>query len=149
MDELAQRGASCVTVLDVSAAALERAAARLGSHGANVTWTEADVTSEWQVPTVDIWHDRAVFHFLTEHADRAIYRHRVLQGLRQGGSLIVATFGPNGPSRCSGLFVQRYSPESLNEELGSRFHLREAIREDHKTPSGTTQKFWYSRFELV
>jgi len=149
VDELVQRGASCLTVLDISAAGLDRAAGRLGSRRAEVSWIEADVTTEWRVPIVDIWHDRALFHFLTERADRAIYRDRVLQGLRPGGSFIVATFGPDGPPKCSGLPTERYSPESLNQELGARFQLKDAIQERHQTPFGTTQEFWYSRFELV
>lgn len=144
-----QRGALCLTVLDISAAALDRAAARLGSRRTEVSWIEADVTSEWRVPVVDIWHDRAVFHFLTGPAERAVYRERVLKGLRQGGSLVVATFAPDGPPKCSGLPTERYSPESLNQELGSRFQLKDAIHERHQTPSGNAQEFWYSRFELV
>jgi hypothetical protein len=98
---------------------------------------------------VDIWHDRAVFHFLTDPVERGIYRDRVLQGLRVGGSLIVATFGLEGPPKCSGLPTVRYSPESLSQEFGSRFRLEEAIRERHQTPFGTTQDFSYSRLRFT
>jgi len=149
VDHLVAQGASCVTVLDVSGAALERARTRLGPHAGSVSWIESDVTSEWAVPTVDIWHDRAVFHFLTEPSDRAAYRNRLEQGLRLGGSLIIATFGPDGPQKCSGLPTIRYSPESINQELGSRFRLEESTRELHQTPFGTIQEFWYSRFRLT
>jgi len=137
---------TCVTVLDISRAALNRAKARLGAEHGRVRWIEADVTADWQVPTVDIWHDRAVFHFLTRAADRARYLAHVRCGLRGGGTLIMATFGPDGPAKCSGLPVMRYSPDALAAELGAEFRLQEAIPERHTTPSGTTQAFWYSRF---
>lgn len=149
MDYLLDRQVSCIAVLDISGAALARARARLGLAHTRVTWIEADVTEAWLVPEVDIWHDRAVFHFLTQAADRERYVARVRTGLRAGGSLIIATFGPDGPEECSGLPVMRYSPEALAVELGAQFHLQEAFRELHETPFGTTQVFWYSRFILA
>ena len=136
------------SVLDISAAALARAQQRLGPRQAQVRWIEADVTREWTVPRVDIWHDRAVFHFLTDPEDRVRYRERLFQGLRPGGSAIIATFGPHGPLTCSGLRTARYAPEQLAAELGGAFRLRETVREVHPTPSGTTQEFWYCRFTL-
>jgi len=111
-----------------------------------VSWIEADVMDDWPVPSVNIWHDRAVFHFLTDANHRARYRERLREGLLPGGTLIVATFGPNGPDRCSGLPTIRYSPEALAAEFGAPFRLEESIRESHATPFGTTQEFWYSRF---
>ena len=149
MDYLLDRGVRCVFVLDVSPAALTRAQERLGPRHHDVTWIEADVTGDWPVPSVDIWHDRAVFHFLTEAVDRARYRDRVLRALRPQGSLIIATFGPEGPEACSGLPVVRYSPEALAAELAAPFRLRETISEMHRTPSGTTQPFYYNRFTLT
>lgn len=149
MDHLVAHGASCVTVLDISGAALDRARTRLGDLSSNISWIESDVTCEWTVPTVDIWHDRAVFHFLTEPSDRVAYCSKLKQGLRPGGSLIIATFAPDGPQKCSGLPTLRYSPESLNQELGSQFVLEESTRELHRTPFGTTQQFYYSRFRLT
>jgi hypothetical protein len=137
-----------VTVLDVSGAALARARARLGERGDAVSWLEADVTGDWTPPAVDIWHDRAVFHFLTDPAARAIYRSKLDSALKPGGAAIVATFALEGPSRCSGLPVQRYSPETLAAELGPRFHLVEAIAEAHRTPGGTAQAFWFTRFTM-
>jgi SAM-dependent methyltransferase len=143
---LLARQVTCVTVLDISAAAIARAQARLGPAQSRVTWIQADVVDDWPVPVVDIWHDRAVFHFLTEADDRARYRARLRAGLRPGGSLIVAAFGPEGPPMCSGLPTVRYSPEALSIELGASYSLQEAVREMHQTPFGTSQEFWYSRF---
>ena len=133
-------------MLDISAGALARARTRLGPAHEQVSWIEADVMDDWPVPSVNIWHDRAVFHFLTDANHRARYRERLREGLRPGGTLIVATFGPNGPDRCSGLPTMRYSPEALVAEFGAPFRLEESIRESHATPFGTTQEFWYSRF---
>jgi SAM-dependent methyltransferase len=148
VDYLLARGSVCVKVLDISAVALTRAQARLGTDARRVEWIEADVTGNWPVPSVDIWHDRAVFHFLTAADDRARYRAHLHTALRPGGSVIMATFGPDGPTMCSGLPARRYSPEALEAELGEPFTLRETGRELHLTPSGTTQEFWYSRFVL-
>ena len=107
------------------------------------------MTGDWPVPTVDIWHDRAVFHFLTEDSARQRYRARLKQAVPSGGSVIIATFALDGPEKCSGLPVRRYSPESLEAEFGAGFRLMEAVRESHRTPFGTTQEFWYSRFTVT
>lgn len=114
-----------------------------------MTWIAADVTDHWPVPAVDIWHDRAVFHFLTDSVDRDRYREQLRRGLRRGGSLVIATFGPEGPEKCSGLPVRRYSPSALEAELGAPFRLQESVQEIHTTPFGTTQEFWYSRLTLM
>ena len=148
MDYLIDRASTCVKVLDISAAALARARERLGTDAARVEWIEADVAGEWSVPAVDIWHDRAVFHFLANANDRARYRAHLLTALRPGGSVIMATFGPGGPQMCSGLPAVRYSPEALASELGEPFQLYETVREEHQTPFGSTQEFWYSRLVL-
>ncbi len=145
MAALLSRASTCVKVLDISAAALARARDRLGADATRVDWIEADVTGEWAVPAVDIWHDRAVFHFLTSADDRARYRAHLRTSLRPGGSVIMATFGPEGPEMCSGLRTVRYSPQALAAELGEPFELRETVREVHETPLGSTQEFWYSR----
>ncbi len=146
MDLLLDRQLTCVTVVDISAAALARSRDRLGSRAAAVQWIEADVTGEWPAPAVDIWHDRAVFHFLTGALERERYRAHLGRALRPGGSAIIATFAPEGPDRCSGLPVRRYDPQMLQSELGSAFQLVESMREAHQTPAGTTQEFWFSRF---
>jgi hypothetical protein len=146
VDTLAGFGLDCLAVLDVSGAALQRAQARLGTAGDALMWIEADVTAEWSLKPMDIWHDRAVFHFLTTPLDRARYLAHLRQTLKIQGSAIVATFALDGPEWCSGLPVARYSPESLAAQLGDDFHLVEAVPHPHRTPWGTTQAFQYCRF---
>jgi SAM-dependent methyltransferase len=146
VDRLVERGLSCLFVLDVSVAALARARLRLGAQGARVTWIEADVAGEWDEPAVDIWHDRAVFHFLTEAEDRRRYLAHMRRAVRPGGAAAIATFALDGPDRCSGLPVTRYSPETLSTEIGREFRLSEAFHEQHHTPSGTLQSFCYALF---
>jgi SAM-dependent methyltransferase len=146
VDFVLSKGVGCVCVLDISRAALDRVRTRLAPETDRVHWIEADVTGDWPVPTVDIWHDRAVFHFLTGPADRERYIARLRQAVKPGGAVIIATFAPDGPEKCSGLPVVRYSPDALEATLGAGFRLQEAVRESHATPFGTTQEFWYSRF---
>jgi uridine phosphorylase/SAM-dependent methyltransferase len=149
VDHLLDQQVSCVYVLDVSAAALGRAQERLGPRHAQVKWIEADATRDWSVPAVDIWHDRAVFHFLTTSEDRARYIARLRRALNVGGTAILATFAPDGPQQCSGLPVARYSPETLSAELGPEFELVEAASHEHRTPWGSIQPFVYARFTRV
>ena len=146
MDFVLSKGVGCVCVLDISAVALAKAQARLGQNGQRVNWIEADITGDSHVPFVDIWHDRAVFHFLTEANDRSRYVAHLRTALRPGGTAIIATFAPEGPEKCSGLQCVRYSPESLRRELGDGFRLDEWVREIHETPFGTVQQFGYHRF---
>ena len=146
MDRLLERGARCVTVLDVSAAALARSQRRLGDAHARVRWIEADVTSEWHTDPVDLWHDRAVFHFLTDPGDRAKYLERLRHAVKPGGTVIMAAFAPDGPERCSGLPVRRYDTAALGAELGAGFLLIDALHEQHRTPSGSLQSFCYAVF---
>lgn len=147
MDALLLRGATCVTVLDVAGAALDRARQRLGPAGERVRWVESDVTDAGLVlQRVDIWHDRAVFHFLTEADDRRRYVARLRATLKPGGSAVVAAFALQGPERCSGLPVVRYSSASLSDELGPDFRLVTSEQEEHHTPTGGIQLFQWSRF---
>jgi len=146
VDALLARGVMCIAVLDVAREALVRAQARLGDKARDVAWIEADVTGAWSWKEVDIWHDRAVFHFLTERADRDSYKAKLAEMLKPGGSAILATFAPDGPEKCSGLPVARYSPEMLGSELGEGFVLVDSRRHTHTTPWGTLQAFQYSRF---
>lgn len=146
MDALVDRGARCVAVLDVSGVALERARARLGARAGVVRWIEADVTSEWSVAPVDIWHDRAVFHFLTDAADRARYTTRLRRTLNAGGHVVFSTFALHGPRSCSGLPTIRYSAETLARELGPEFSIVMTRDENHTTPSGTAQAFCWILF---
>jgi hypothetical protein len=146
VDALLARGLTCLAVLDVSGAALRRTRKRLGAAACGVQWIEADVAGDWTAPPVDVWHDRAVFHFLTDGQDRARYRASLERTLKPAGTAIIATFAPAGPPTCSGLPVARYSPETLSHEMGSAFELVDAFEEVHSTPSGTTQPFVYARF---
>jgi hypothetical protein len=111
-----------------------------------VRWIEADVTGAWTVPPVDIWHDRAVFHFLTEAEDRARYVAHLRTAVKARGTVIIATFALDGPTRCSGLPVCRYDAASLGAELGEGFTLTDTVADAHRTPSGKTQSFIYVRF---
>lgn len=146
IDALTSRGLDCLAVLDVSGAALNRAQTRLGAAAAVVTWIEADVAGDWTLKPMDIWHDRAVFHFLVDAGDRASYVAHMRDVLKLNGSAIVATFDVNGPEKCSGLPVQRYSAEALARELGEGFRLIDSVPHQHHTPWGATQAFRYSRF---
>ena len=148
VDSLLDRGVSCVTVLDISAAAIARAQMRLGPRASRVSWIVADVTAEWLAPSVDLWHDRAVFHFLVDDSDRGSYVRSLRRALTPGGHVVMSTFSPDGPTTCSGLPVTRHSIESLAQELGPNFDLVRAFVEPHPTPMGTTQSFLYALFQL-
>ena len=149
VDHLAARGMSCLAVLDVSGAALARARSRLGAQATIPTWLEVDVAGEWTLKPMDIWHDRAVFHFLTSAQERQRYRLHLLETLKRGGSAIVATFSLDGPDKCSGLPVQRYSADTLSAELGPELAMIEALPHVHTTPWGSRQSFVYCRFRRV
>ena len=144
VDDLLARGYSDLTVLDISPAAIKVAKGRLGSSGAPVHWIVGDITKvELEAARYDVWHDRAVFHFLTSADDRAAYVRQVARAVRLGGHVIVATFGPDGPEKCSGLDVVRYDAENLHGEFGSKFRLLDSVTELHETPWGTPQQFMY------
>ena len=144
VDDLMASGFNNLTVLDLSASALEVARKRLGGAGSAVKWIAGDVRSvDLPAHTYDIWHDRAVFHFLTDPSDRAAYVRQVMTSVKPGGHVIVATFAPDGPDQCSGLPVVRYSPDELHQEFGPTFELLEHISEVHTTPWGSVQHFIY------
>lgn len=149
VDGLLDAGYRNLTVLDISDAALGVAVERLGADATLVRWLTADVRA---VPlassTYEVWHDRAVFHFLTDPRDRAAYVASVRAVVRTGGHVIVASFALDGPTRCSGLPVVRYSCESMYQELGAGFRLLDSVREAHHTPKGTTQSFVYCLWRL-
>jgi SAM-dependent methyltransferase len=147
--ELLNGGFKDVSVLDIAEGALAIVKSRLGSRARDVHWIVADILDWTPARAYGLWHDRAVFHFLTEAKDRATYRAALEKGLAPGGTLIVATFAPEGPERCSGLPVQRWSPESLAQELGPNFALLESKREQHRTPGGTVQHFIWCRFKRL
>jgi len=144
VDDLLDAGYHDLTVLDLSAAALAVARRRLGTRANTVRWVEADVLDASLPKTgYSVWHDRAAFHFLTAPADRTRYVAQVRQAVRVGGFVLVATFADDGPTRCSGLEVARYSPESLHAEFGTSFQLMASEREEHVTPAGVCQAFIY------
>jgi len=144
VDDLIGDGFQHISVLDVSGAALRLTQQRLGAQANHVKWIEADITQvDLPHQAYDLWHDRAVFHFLTQAEDRQRYVEVVRHAVRTGGHVIVATFAPDGPDRCSGLEVVRYSPGSLHSEFGDGFDVVDSARETHQTPFGTEQKFIY------
>ena len=144
VDDLIERGFSNLTVLDISSTAIANAKERLGSQGAAVTWIEADIT-EVNLPEhhFDFWHDRAVFHFLLDDAARHRYVAAARHAVKPGGHIVVATFGPSGPERCSGLEVMRYHPEEIHAQFGHTFQKVGSSSEIHKTPWGQEQEFVY------
>lgn len=144
VDDLAGRGYRHVTILDISLTALAVTKQRMGRGGAGVKWVCADVTcSPFPRHCFDIWHDRAVFHFLTARQHREAYVGSVLHSVRPGGHVIVSTFGPEGPARCSGLEVVRYDADALHGQFGRSFRLVDSTKEVHYTPWGTGQQFTY------
>src|SRR5207248_10115800 len=144
VDDLLAQGYQNITVLDISQTAIEATMKRIGTASSQVRWIVADITATQLEPAAyDVWHDRAVFHFLTAPEQRAAYVRQVTRSVKAGGHVIVSTFGPEGPTKCSGLDVVRYDAESLHEEFGTRFRLVESSKELHETPFGTTQQFLY------
>lgn len=146
VDALVGEGFDRLTVLDLSQQALTVTQARLGADAAKVRWIAADVTTWEPSETYDLWHDRAAFHFLTTEADRAAYAKRVARAVKPGGHVIIGTFAPDGPERCSGLPVQRHDADSIGSVLGDQFELVDSRRHDHLTPAGNTQRFQFSSF---
>jgi ubiquinone/menaquinone biosynthesis C-methylase UbiE len=144
VDDLLDEGFRHISVLDLSASALAVARKRLGRRSGRVNWMVGDICRV-QLPeqAFDIWHDRAVFHFLTSARDRAAYVARVMRSVKPGGHVIVATFAPDGPEQCSGLPVARYDPDQLHGEFGPAFELLEHASEAHQTPWGSLQHFVY------
>lgn len=144
VNDLLEHSFQNITVLDVSGTALHLAQQQLGERAKAVNWMEADITQvELPLDAYDVWHDRAVFHFLTRANERQRYVETVRKSVRKGGHVVVATFAPDGPERCSGLEVVRYSPESLHSEFGEDFEVVDSTRETHHTPFGKEQKFIY------
>ncbi|MFY0990631.1 class I SAM-dependent methyltransferase [Halomonas sp. C05BenzN] len=148
VDDLLEAGFEDLTVLDIAAAALAQSRARLGERADRVRWLEGDVTD---VILPDdhyaIWHDRAVFHFLTSAEDRARYVDRLWRALVTGGHIVIATFAPEAPPTCSGLDVVRYTPEGLHQALGASLILHEHHQALHVTPGGVEQRYLYCRFQ--
>jgi len=147
VDDLIASGYSDISVLDLSAVALEKAQSRLGEKALSVRWLVTDIL-EVGLPenSIDLWHDRAVFHFLISKAERQTYVKQALSAVKPSGLLIVATFAEDGPEKCSGLPVKRYSTSALHAEFGELFELLGSVPERHFTPAGNEQKFVYCIF---
>lgn len=144
VDDLLARGYSNVSVLDISSTAIDAAKARLGARASQVKWLVGDITTiELPEHAYDFWHDRAVFHFLREEDQRRRYVEAVRRALKPGGHIVVATFGPEGPERCSGLDVVRYTADGLHSEFGGAFKKVASATEVHTTPWGSEQQFVY------
>ncbi|MEX0589624.1 MAG: class I SAM-dependent methyltransferase [Xanthobacteraceae bacterium] len=146
VDRLVDSGYLDVTVLDISGHALEHTQRRLGTRAGSVQWITADITKWTPSRQYRLWHDRAVLHFLTEPEDRVAYKQALLTAVAPAGCVVISTFALDGPERCSGLPVVRYSAETLAAELGSELRLVETLQDDHKTPWGAVQRFQFSRF---
>ena len=135
-----------MTVLDISGNSIEEAKSQLNEKSNRVIWVEADITKYVFQEQYDVWHDRAVFHFLTKTEDRKKYINSLNQALKLNGQLIMATFSLDAPPKCSGLSVVRYRPELIQNELRDHFTLIDSLFEDHVAPSGATQPFIFCRF---
>ncbi len=149
VDDLIEAGYKNISVLDISEKAIDVCRNRLSERSSSVTWLAANILkAELPEKFYDVWHDRAVFHFLTSEAQRLEYVHQVAKAVKSGGHVIVATFGPQGPEKCSGLTTMRYDADALHNEFGTRFRLVESATEMHNTPFGTTQQFLYCYCKL-
>lgn len=147
VDFLLDDGYSRLAVLDLSVAALSLSRSRLGARAGGVEWFEADVTSFEPPHRFGVWHDRAVFHFLTAADDRRRYIATLRRTLQPGGAAVISTFALDGPPKCSGLDVMRYDEQAVQAELGTEFQLQEVRRETHVTPWQSEQRFVYFRFQ--
>jgi 2-polyprenyl-3-methyl-5-hydroxy-6-metoxy-1,4-benzoquinol methylase len=149
VDDLLARGYKNLTVLDISRAAIDANRKRLAEASKHIHWLVADITQTELAPAAyDLWHDRAVFHFLTTPNDRGTYIRQLTHAIKPGGHVILSTFGPDGPTKCSGLDIVRYDADSLQREFGEHFRLRGSSLELHHTPTGATQQFLCCHFTV-
>ena len=149
VDQLVEAGFTRLGVLDISPVALRTTRTRLGDAAENVEWIEADILDYRTSQRWMLWHDRAVFHFLVDPAARARYRDSLYQAVPDGGHIIISTFGPDGPLKCSNLETVRYSAEEIAKELGDGVHLIDSCTEVHTTPTGAVQQFIFARLRRV
>jgi hypothetical protein len=147
VDELLRQGYTDLTVLEISGTALQTVRSRLGEHSTGVQLVQADVLRFEPTRRYALWHDRAVFHFLVAEADRKRYIAVMQRALALYGQLVIATFGPHGPEKCSGLAVRRYDSTALAAEFGNEFALTDSAFVQHRTPLGVEQQLLYCRFE--
>lgn len=149
VDTLLDLGYKNLSVLDVAQSAVDATRIRLKERADLVRWIVADVTQVAHLDPVEVWHDRAVFHFLTEEADRRHYVNLLKRSLVLGGHAIIGTFAIGGPLRCSGLEIRQYDAPTLSAELGEQFRLGDSFEEDHQTPGGKTQRFFFAIFSRI
>jgi len=147
-EALLERGVR-LTILDIAEAALDKSRARLGEQADAVEWVAADITKWRPEASCDLWHDRALFHFLIEPAERGAYAETMAAAVEPGGHAVIATFAPDGPERCSGLPVCRYDANALALEFAPHFQLIDEVREAHVTPAGKLQSFQYCLLRRV
>jgi 2-polyprenyl-3-methyl-5-hydroxy-6-metoxy-1,4-benzoquinol methylase len=147
VDRLLDRGFENIEVLDLTDSALDHSRSRLGTRSERVTWTTEDVTTFRAPQPIDLWHDRAVLHFLTKEHDRELYVQSLTKSLVPMGHVIIATFALDGPKKCSGLKIVRYGPREIVSLLGESFQLLEIVHETHLTPGEIQQRFTYFRFQ--
>ena len=147
VDDLLSAGYKSITILDISESALSSVRARLGETAKQITWLNGDITSvDLPAQRYELWHDRAVFHFLVEPEQQRQYRDNLLKALQTDGHVIIGTFAPDAPPTCSGLPVQRYDHDKLEETLGDEFKLQRHHKELHVTPGGVEQMYLYCHF---
>lgn len=149
VDHLLEKGYENISVLDISQNALIRCKQRLGDKSKNIEWIVTDITKFHSKTKYEIWHDRAVFHFLTDPESIAFYKNNLLNALNKGGELIIGTFSNDGPKKCSGLEIKQYTEETLTDTFSPEFIPIEFQREDHHTPFGTVQNFVFGRFKKL
>ncbi len=149
VDKLLDQGFQNLTVLDISSKAIHYAQEKLGRRAENVSWIEADVTEFKSSVQYDVWYDRAVFHFLTDSEDRTKYIRRLEEAVKPGGHVIIAAFAIDGPPKCSGLDIERYSPEKMKNEFDDSFEFVNSVSEVHITPWNKEQKFIYCYFKKI
>lgn len=147
VDYLLDTGYQNVSVLDISATAIEKKKKTLGNKAQNVKWIVSDVVDFKPTEQYDFWHDRATFHFLTQKEDVTQYIQTVSQHVKPEGTLILSTFSENGPTKCSGLPIQQYSERTLSEQVEAFFTKVKCVIVDHITPSSAIQNFIFCRFE--
>jgi SAM-dependent methyltransferase len=147
--KLLRSGYTDVTVADISGGALDRARDALAPDSWRVHWLQADVRTYEFARTFDLWHDRAVFHFMVTAKDREAYLAGLRRALAPGGHVVILTFGPAGPQECSGLPVQRYDADTLQATLGTEFRILSSGLEAHRTPSGNEQQFLYAHLVRI
>lgn len=149
VDHLLDTGYENITVVDISAKAIERAKERLGDRAGNIKWIQADISGFHLEETYDLWHDRAAFHFLTDDQEIRSYVQSVSTGIKAGGHLILGTFSESGPLKCSGIEIKQYSAHSMTERLKGAFEKINCINVDHQTPFDTVQNFIFCIFKRI